>query len=278
MVVAAPEGHPGRVLARRPLGRARSTGGARVRQPGRDRAQHLDPERAGRLGSAALPGRRPPGPGKTVYQVPALAEGEYFFFCELHPGTAMEGTITVAEGAGGARVVAQNTSFDTEELHLPAETPTTLTLDNQDAAPHNLSIYEDDTASGEPLFTFEPFTGPAEQTFDVEPIPEGEYYFRCDVHRRWRARSWSRRGPRRRGTSARRGRRGATARRRRLTPAGPRWSAAHDRVHGDRAEQRGQVGDREREQPPGRRLVVRVAPDAERAVDERPPSTTAAAV
>jgi plastocyanin len=122
------------------------------------------------------------GPGKTVYQVPALAEGEYFFFCELHPGTAMEGTITVAEGAGGARVVAQNTSFDTEELHLPADTPTTLTLDNQDAAPHNLSIYEDDTASGEPLFTFEPITGPAEQTFDVEPIPEGEYYFRCDVH------------------------------------------------------------------------------------------------
>ena len=125
-----------------------------------------------------------PGPGQSVYQVPAMPEGEYFFFCELHPGTAMEGTITVAEGAGGegVRVVAQNTAFDTEEIQLPAETATTLTVDNQDAAPHNLSIYEDDTASGDPLFTFEPFTGPAEQTFDVEPIPEGEYYFRCDVH------------------------------------------------------------------------------------------------
>lgn len=125
-----------------------------------------------------------PGPGQSVYQVPAMPEGEYFFFCELHPGTAMEGTITVAEGAGGegVRVVAQNTAFDTEELQLPADTATTLTVDNQDAAPHNLSIYEDDTASGDPLFTFEPFTGPSEQTFDVEPIAEGEYYFRCDVH------------------------------------------------------------------------------------------------
>jgi plastocyanin len=123
-----------------------------------------------------------PGPGQTVYQVPAMQEGEYFFFCELHPGTAMEGTITVAEGAGGARVVAQNTAFDTDELHLPADTATTLTLDNQDAAPHNVSIYEDDTASGEPLFTFEAFTGPAEETHDVASIPEGEYYFRCDVH------------------------------------------------------------------------------------------------
>jgi plastocyanin len=122
------------------------------------------------------------GPGQTVYQVPELQEGEYFFFCELHPGTAMEGTISVSEGAGGVQVVAQNTAFDTEELDLPADTPTTLTLDNQDAAPHNVSIYEDDTASGEPLFTFEPFTGPASQTFEVGPIPEGEYYFRCDVH------------------------------------------------------------------------------------------------
>jgi plastocyanin len=123
-----------------------------------------------------------PGPGRSVYQVPPMTAGEYFFFCELHPGTAMEGTISVSEGAGGVQVVAQDTAFDTEELRLPADTPTTLTLDNRDAAPHNLSIYQDDTASGEPLFTFEPFTGPAAQTFDVEPIPEGEYYFRCDVH------------------------------------------------------------------------------------------------
>ena len=123
-----------------------------------------------------------PGPGQTVYQVPALQEGEYFFFCQLHPNTAMEGTISVSPGAGGVQVVARNTAFDTDELDLPADTPTTITVDNQDPAPHNLSIYEDDSASGEPLFTFEPFTGPASRTFDVEPIPEGEYYFRCDVH------------------------------------------------------------------------------------------------
>ena len=125
------------------------------------------------------------GPGQTVYHVPALEAGEYFFYCELHPGTAMEGTITVAEGAGaagGVQVVAQDTAFDTDELDLPADTATTITLDNRDPAPHNVSIYEDDTASGEPLFTFDPFTGPASQTFDVPPIPEGEYYFRCDVH------------------------------------------------------------------------------------------------
>ncbi len=123
-----------------------------------------------------------PGSGDAVYRIPPLEPGEYFFFCELHPDTAMQGTVTVSEGAGGVEVVAQNLAFDTEELRLPAETPTTLTLDNKDTAPHNVSIYEDDTASGEPLFTFEPFSGPDVQPFPVDPIPEGEYYFRCDVH------------------------------------------------------------------------------------------------
>jgi plastocyanin len=123
-----------------------------------------------------------PGSGDAVYRIPPLGSGEYFFFCELHPDTAMEGTVTVSEGAGGVEVVAQNLAFDTQELRLPAETPTTLTLDNKDTAPHNVAIYEDDTASGEPLFTFEPFAGPAVEPFPVDPIPEGEYYFRCDVH------------------------------------------------------------------------------------------------
>lgn len=122
------------------------------------------------------------GPATTLYEIEALAPGDYFFHCRLHPGTAMQGTITVQEGAGGTEVVAENTAFDTDELHLPADTPTSLTFDNRDPAPHNVSIYENDQASGEPLFTFEPFAGPGTETFDVEAIPEGEYYFRCDVH------------------------------------------------------------------------------------------------
>jgi plastocyanin len=122
------------------------------------------------------------GPDEIGYQIPPIPAGEYFFFCQLHPGTAMEGTLTVEEGAGGVRIVAEGTAFDTDELHLPADTPTSLTLDNRDPVPHNVAIYENAEASGEPLFTFEPFAGPRTETEDVEAIPEGEYYFRCDVH------------------------------------------------------------------------------------------------
>ena len=122
------------------------------------------------------------GPDAIPYAIAPLAPGEYFFHCRLHPGTAMQGTITVQEGAGGVTVVAKDTAFDTDEIQLPAETPSMLTLDNEDPFDHNLSIYEDDTASGEPLFTFEPFAGPDSKRFDVPAIPEGEYYFHCDIH------------------------------------------------------------------------------------------------
>ena len=122
------------------------------------------------------------GPDAIPYAIAPLAPGEYFFHCRLHPGTAMQGTITVQKGAGGVTVVAKDTAFDTDEIQLPAETPSMLTLDNEDPFDHNLSIYEDDTASGEPLFTFEPFAGPDSKPFDVPAIPEGEYYFHCDIH------------------------------------------------------------------------------------------------
>jgi plastocyanin len=122
------------------------------------------------------------GPGEFDYRIPPIPSGEYFFFCQLHPGTAMEGTLTVSEGAGGVTVVAANTAFDTDEIDLPADTPSKITLDNEDPFDHNLSIYEDDTASGTPLFTFDPFAGPDVKTFPVDPIPEGNYFFKCDIH------------------------------------------------------------------------------------------------
>jgi plastocyanin len=121
------------------------------------------------------------GPTQTTYHVPPLSEGEFFFHCEIHPAT-MTGTITAAKGAGGLKVVAKDTAFDTKEIKLPADTPSKLTFENQDPFAHNLAIYTDETATGEPLFTFEPFPGPATKTFDVDPIAEGAYYFHCDIH------------------------------------------------------------------------------------------------
>jgi plastocyanin len=82
------------------------------------------------------------GPAKTTYAVSALPDGEYFFHCKIHP-TTMTGTITAAKGAGGIKVVAQDTSFNTKEIDLPADTPSKITVENKDPFEHNLSIYPD---------------------------------------------------------------------------------------------------------------------------------------
>lgn len=131
------------------------------------------------------------GPAKVDYHVDPVAEGEYFFHCEVHP-TTMTGTMTASPGGGGGggggggeggvTVVASGLAFDTDAIDLPADAPTTITLDNQDAGtPHNIAIYTDESLD-ESLFVGELVTGPASMTYDVPPIPAGEYYFHCDVH------------------------------------------------------------------------------------------------
>ena len=121
------------------------------------------------------------GPTTTTYHVPALQEGEYFFHCRIHPAT-MTGTLKVEKGAGGIKLVAKNTSFEEKELTFPAGQTSTLAFDNEDPFEHNFSIYEDNSASGEPLFTVDPFAGPTTKTFQVPALPPGKHYFHCDIH------------------------------------------------------------------------------------------------
>ena len=147
-----------------------------------------DDETAPQLFSGALI----TGPDKATYSVAPLPEGVYFFHCEIHP-TTMVGEITASPGggepAGGGGeggstgpVVAQGLQFNTAEIDLPADQPTTLTLDNQEqGVPHNIAIYTDDSLA-DVLFQGEVVTGPVTVDYDVPAIAEGEYYFHCDVH------------------------------------------------------------------------------------------------
>jgi plastocyanin len=143
------------------------------------------------------------GPDTVEYPpVDPLDPGEYYFQCDVHP-TTMNGTVVADEGggdggggggagggetgggAGGGQgaavtVTAQNISFDTDTIELPAETESTITLVNEDTVPHNIAIYTDDTVA-ENLFRGETVTG---DTIDytVPALDAGEFYFQCDVH------------------------------------------------------------------------------------------------
>ncbi len=170
------------------------------------------------LKEALFTGEKVTGPIVTKYAVDALDAGSYYFHCDVHP--TMSGTVKVASAPGGggdggggggeppssvsptetasppppdgggggggapadASISAAALAFNTSTLSFPADTPVTLTFDNQDAGvPHNVAIYQDQ-AYTQAKFTGDIVTGPTTATYDVPPLPAATYYFKCDVH------------------------------------------------------------------------------------------------
>ncbi len=90
------------------------------------------------------------------------------------------GTATVEDGA--VEITAeQSLVFNVGTIEAPAGEDFTITLVNNDSAPHNISIY---TAEGGDLLGEVGATAEAGQTvtLDVGALEPGEYYFQCDIH------------------------------------------------------------------------------------------------
>ena len=161
----------------------------------RDSVQHNVAifDNPGFSGQALFEGEIVTGPVQMDYPVDPLEAGTYFFYCVVHPN--MTGEIEAVEQPGGGDgpdgpgpgpgegpvVAAMNLAFDTDTIELPADAPTTIMFDNQEAVPHNIAIYSDDSL-GELLFQGEIVTGPTTIEYDIPPLPAGEYFFQCDVH------------------------------------------------------------------------------------------------
>lgn len=94
------------------------------------------------------------------------------------------GAGAAGEGAAPAgpttAVTASGLAFDVDTLVLEAKKDTSIEFTNEDSAPHNISIYEDDSASKN-LFQGEQVTATT-TTYEFKAPPAGEYYFQCDVH------------------------------------------------------------------------------------------------
>lgn len=79
-------------------------------------------------------------------------------------------------------VTGENIEFVEDTLQVPADDPFELAFENLDAGvPHNVAIYSDDSAS-DALFVGEIFNGVETRTYEVPALPQGEWFFRCDVH------------------------------------------------------------------------------------------------
>ncbi|MDQ3939942.1 MAG: cupredoxin domain-containing protein [Actinomycetota bacterium] len=104
----------------------------------------------------------------------AVAEHEGAQGAEAQGG---EGGETAAEVLS---VRAAGTAFDTEQLALKAGEETELEFLNEDAQPHNLSIYESE--GGELLFEGQIIPAGQQTTYQIDPLEPGKFYFQCDLH------------------------------------------------------------------------------------------------
>jgi plastocyanin len=88
------------------------------------------------------------------------------------------GTATVADGA--VEITAEGLAFDATTIEAAAGEDFTITLVNNDSAPHNFSIYTQE--GGESLVTGGTAEAGQTVTIDVSALDAGEYYFQCDIH------------------------------------------------------------------------------------------------
>jgi plastocyanin len=88
------------------------------------------------------------------------------------------GTVTVADGA--ATITADNLEFDANVIQATAGEDFTITLVNNDSAPHNWSLYSEE--GGETIVTGDTADPGATVTVDVSGLDEGTYFFKCDIH------------------------------------------------------------------------------------------------
>jgi plastocyanin len=78
-------------------------------------------------------------------------------------------------------VVAKNLSFGVKCLAVFADEPSTINFDSQEAAPHNVAIYTDESRANS-LFVGDRVDGPKQVVYQVPAMPQGTYYFQCDFH------------------------------------------------------------------------------------------------
>ncbi len=93
-------------------------------------------------------------------------------------GDGGAGAATVADGA--VEITAENLEFSASTIEAPAGEPFTITLVNNDSAPHNISVYTEE--GGDVIVEGAVINGGETVEVQVDSLEAGEYYFLCDIH------------------------------------------------------------------------------------------------
>jgi cytochrome c oxidase subunit 2 len=91
-------------------------------------------------------------------------------------------SVTCSPSGSSLELIAHDISWNQYCLAVPPNTPFTVSVTNEDVGiEHNFSIY-DSFFQKQTFFKSPKITGPASETLNGPALPEGRYYFQCDVH------------------------------------------------------------------------------------------------
>jgi plastocyanin len=96
------------------------------------------------------------------------------------PATAAQPSgLAATPGPNDITIAARDMQFVQRDVTVAAGTAFTILFDNQEGAPHNVSLYD---ASGASISKGEIFGGPAQRSQAVPALGAGNYTYKCDLH------------------------------------------------------------------------------------------------
>jgi plastocyanin len=98
--------------------------------------------------------------------------------CSSSGTSSPSAVVSVEDGA--VTVSADELAFDAGTIEATAGEAFTITLDNLDSVPHNISIYTEE--GGEEIVVGEIIDAGDSVEVEVPALEAGEYFFVCDLH------------------------------------------------------------------------------------------------
>jgi cytochrome c oxidase subunit 2 len=117
---------------------------------------------------------------KMTFVLRVVSPPDYAAWVQSEKAAALN--VSCPVGPPAVQLVAQNTSWNTGCLGLPAHSPWSATVVNKDAGiDHTFAVFDSSKLKVR-YFESSRLTGPATATYQLKPLRPGRYYFECTVH------------------------------------------------------------------------------------------------
>src|SRR5919197_2339446 len=117
---------------------------------------------------------------KMTFVLKVVPPPDYAAWVQSEKAAALN--VSCPVGPAAVQLVAENTSWNTGCLGLPANSPWSATVVNKDAGiDHTFAVFDSSKLKAK-FFESPRLTGPATATYQLKPLRPGRYYFECTVH------------------------------------------------------------------------------------------------